>query len=313
MTSSSPAGPPLISVVIPAYNAGRYITQSLGSVAGQEGDFRLELIVVDDGSSDDTQEKALAFPSVRLIAQENAGPSAARNRGIAAAQGELIAFLDADDLWTEGKLAAQMAVFQARPELGLVFGDCQRFDDSGPIAEPFFQEAGLDEAFWGDPIEVIDPYAKLFWVNYVPTGAVLLRKTALEVAGTFDESMRYVEDLDLWFRVALHCRVGYTPFLCQLKRQHSENVSNDTRVMSVAYADVIDKQRRLFGDVIKQRRVPMSRVAYRYCITGDQYERAGQKGEARRWYLKALRTSPSLRAAYYLLRTFWTTAGSRAA
>jgi glycosyltransferase involved in cell wall biosynthesis len=304
----------LVSVVIPAFNAGRYITESLRSVAAQQGDFRLEIIVVDDGSEDDTVERALALPGVRLIRQQNAGPSAARNRGIAASSGSLVAFLDADDLWTEGKLAAQLKVFRAYPNLGLVFGDCRQFDDSGPLSESFFQEAGLDEAFWGDPMRVIDPYAKLYHLNYIPTGAALIRKDALRVTGTFDESMRYVEDMDLWFRIAMHFEIGYTTHLCQLKRQHAENVSNDTRVMDLGYVAAIDKQHRLYGDLIKRRRIPLAaRTAYKYCIIGDSCERAGNTREARHWYLRALRTAPSLRPIYYLTRTLWSAPDDSAA
>jgi glycosyltransferase involved in cell wall biosynthesis len=96
---------PLISVVIPAYNAGEHLRETLASALGQQGPFTLDTIVVDDGSSDDTRAQVESMPGVRLIRQANAGPSAARNRGIAAARGELVALLDADDLWMPGKLA----------------------------------------------------------------------------------------------------------------------------------------------------------------------------------------------------------------
>jgi glycosyltransferase involved in cell wall biosynthesis len=276
----------------------------------QQGDFHLEVIVVDDGSRDDTREKVLAFPGVRLVVQENAGPSAARNRGIAVACGDLVAFLDADDLWTEGKLAAQLALFQARPTLGMVFGDCQRFDENGPLSDSFFQESGLDEAFWGDPLEVIDPYAKLFRLNYIPTGSAVVRRDALRVTGIFDESMRYVEDMDLWFRIAMHFRIGYTRHLCQLKRQHGDNVSNDGLVMARAYRDVIAKQRRLYGKLIKRRHIPIGpAVAYKYCVVGDRCERAGRRSEARAWYRRAFREHPSPKPLFYLVRSLWGTPG----
>jgi glycosyltransferase involved in cell wall biosynthesis len=304
-----PATEPLISVVLPAYNAGRYIAEALDSVTAQQGPFRTEILVVDDGSTDDTRERVARFPAVRLITQANAGPSAARNRGIAAAMGEYVAFLDADDLWTEGKLAAQMAVFRAHPNLGLVFGDCRRFDADGPEPRTFFEESGLGPAFFGDPVLVRDAYAKLFNLNYVPTGAAVVRREALRITGLFDESMRYVEDMDLWFRLAMHFGVGYTTRLCELKRQHGDNVSNNTRIMDAAYFEVIAKQRRLYGRAIKRLRIPLrQRLAFKYCVVGDRCERAGRKAEARGWYLKGLRTHPSVRPAYYLLRTLWSRA-----
>jgi glycosyltransferase involved in cell wall biosynthesis len=297
---------PLVSVIIPAYNAALHIRECIESVQAQKGDFRTEIIVVDDGSTDDTRKQVELAGGARLISQRNAGPSAARNRGIAAAEGEYVAFLDADDLWTPDKLAVQMAIFRDHPNLVLVFGDCQRFDSSGPLAKPFFEEAGLSGDFWGDPVLVRDPYAKLFHLNYIPTGAVVVRKQALRVSGTFDESLRYVEDMDLWFRVAMYFRLGYTRHLCQLKRQHGDNVSNDTKVMDLGYLDVIEKQRRLYGRQIKQMGIALKqRLAYKLCLMGDRCERDGRRNEARSWYFKALRSHPSLRPAYYLLRTLW--------
>ena len=297
---------PLVSVIIPAFNATRYITESLNSIAAQRGGIPTEVIVVDDGSTDDTREKVCSFGGLRLIEQANAGPSAARNRGIAAAKGEYIAFLDADDLWTEDKLMVQMAIFRARPEVAMVIGDCQKFDENGPMQEAFFHEAGLDEAFWGDPVLVQDPYPKLFRINYVPTGSVVVRKSHLATAGLFDEQKRYVEDLDLWFRVAYHSPVAYTPHLCQLKRQHADCVSNNAEVMSLAHIQVLEEQRRLHGDLLQSRGIRLQpRFCLEYCLLGYRCEREGRMSEARRWYLKGLRAYPSLRPTYYLLRTLW--------
>ena len=297
---------PLVSAVVPAYNAGDHIEETLQSIAGQRIDFDTEIIVVDDGSTDDTRERVSAFGGARLIQQENAGPSAARNRGIQAARGPFVAFLDADDLWTPDKLATQMALFRAHPDLGLVFGDCRRFDSKGPLPVTFFAEAGLDREFWGDQVLVRDPYAKLFHINYVPTGSAVVRRRVLQASGGFDESMRQVEDLDLWFRIALRFPVGYTSHLCQLKRIRDQSLSSDDRIMDLAYEAVIGKQRRLFGEQIRRMGIPVGRrLAYKYCLMGDRCERSGHLDEARSWYWKGLRTRPSLRPAYYLLRTVW--------
>lgn len=301
----TPPRRPLVSAVIPAYNATRYITECLRSIADQEGDIAIEIIVVDDGSTDDTREKVRAFGGIRLVEQTNAGPSAARNRGIAQANGEFVAFLDSDDLWTKDKLSVQLGILASLPEAAMVFGDCQRFDDTGPIEEPFFVEAGLDEAFWGDPVLVKDRYLKLFRVNYVPTGSVVLRKSCLATAGAFDEKKRYVEDLDLWFRIAYHFPVAYTTHLCQLKRQHEQCVSNNAEAMSLAHIQVLEEQRRLHGDLLGSHGLRLEpRFCLEYCLLGDRCEREGRSAAARRWYLKGLRTYPSLRPAYYFLRTF---------
>lgn len=313
MTEHAPRRP-VVSVIIPAYNSARFITECLESVANQQSDIPLEVIVVDDGSSDDTRDKVRAFSGVRLLEQENAGPSAARNRGIAAASGAFIAFLDSDDLWTEDKLAVQMAVFRSHPEVSMTVGNCRRFNDSGPLNDSFFTEARLDQDFFGDPVLVRDAYLKLFRINYALTGGVIVRKDCFSRTGVFNESLHYVEDLDLWFRIALQFRIAYTPRLCLLRRHHGDNVSNDIVAMTLAHIDVLKAQRRLHGDLIEYHKIRLQpRFCLEYCLLGDRCEREGRMDEARSWYLKGLSAYPSLRPAYYILRSFWRTGTSRSA
>ncbi|NTU65476.1 MAG: glycosyltransferase family 2 protein, partial [Chloroflexi bacterium] len=121
--------PATISVVIPAFNASRYVDVCLDSVFCQSGDFDLEVIVVDDGSTDDTVFLLEQRAGVRLHRQAQRGPSAARNVGIAMASGEYVAFLDVDDLWPPGSLKSRFAVMLQNPDAGLAFGDCRQFDE----------------------------------------------------------------------------------------------------------------------------------------------------------------------------------------
>jgi glycosyltransferase involved in cell wall biosynthesis len=297
---------PTVSVIVPAYNAARYITDCLESISRQRGNIPLEIIVVDDGSTDGTRDKVDAFGRARLIKQENAGPSAARNRGIEEAAGDYVAFLDSDDLWAEDKLAVQMEIFRTHPEVALVFGNCLRFSDHGPLGEPFFLDSGLNESYWGDPVVVEDAYVKLFETNYIPTGSVVLRKSCLDACGMFDESKRYVEDLDLWLRIAFKFPIAFTKHVCQLKRQHEGCVSNDAELMTVAFIQVLEQQRKRHGDLLKAKGIHLRpRYAMEYCVLGYRCEREGRRAEARRWYSKALLTYPSARPAYYYLRSFW--------
>lgn len=118
---------PLLSCIVPVFNGERYLAEALDSIIAQ--DYRpMEIIVVDDGSTDGTAEVAARYgDAVTYLSQPNAGPAAARNTGIKAAKGEFIAFLDADDLWVTDKLERQFARFEARPELGVCVAHSQNF------------------------------------------------------------------------------------------------------------------------------------------------------------------------------------------
>ncbi len=183
---------PLVSVVIPAHNAVGTIGRALRSVAAQDYP-AVEVIVVDDGSWDETLFAAVeASPDVRWIRQPNAGVSAARNTGIREARGEYIAFLDADDEWTDpGKTALQAEILQRDPEVGLVFSRMEDVDTdgrtrgvkpAGPIGRDF--RGLLEEG------------------GHLPTSTVMVRRRCFETAGLFDERLRVYEDFDMWIRIA---------------------------------------------------------------------------------------------------------------
>jgi glycosyltransferase involved in cell wall biosynthesis len=126
----------LVSVVIPAWNCAAFLGEAIASVLVQEGG-PVEAVVVDDGSTDETAAVAAGFGEpVRVLRQAHAGSSAARNRGVAAARGGLLAFLDADDVWPPGKLSLQRAALDADPTLDMVFGHAVEFNDAGEEALP---------------------------------------------------------------------------------------------------------------------------------------------------------------------------------
>ena len=191
------AVPPLVSVVIPAWNAQWCVGRAIRSVLDQDiAD--LEIIVVDDGSNDDTAGVAAAFGApVRLIRQDNGGMSHARNTGIHAARGRYLAFLDADDQWLPGKLAQQLAVLQARPTLAFVAGTAR-----------FETPDGAPCGYWGDPgatiaqqrelADIFDSHAAV-WGG---ASTVLARRTDVLAVGAFDATLFGAEDTDLWVRLA---------------------------------------------------------------------------------------------------------------
>ena len=190
----------LVSVIMPAYNAGRHVAESVRSVQAQTH-AAWELVVVDDGSTDDTGEvvRRLAEEDarVRYVRRPNGGQGAARNTGLGEARGRLVAFLDADDLWLPEKLEAQLAVLK-RAGVDLVYTDGHIFSEEGDVSP--------DEQFRILPGEArgVEMYRTLFDSNRVATLSVLVRREALDAVGLFDENRAYqnCEDYDLWLRLA---------------------------------------------------------------------------------------------------------------
>jgi len=193
---------PQVSVIIPAYNAAGSIGEALASVLAQTfTDY--EVIVVDDGSTDDTAEVVgnIGRDEISLIRQENGGPGSARNTGIRASRGRLIAFLDADDRWLPHKLEAQVAYFHAYPQTGLLHtATTGRPGDASSVA-----------VFDSHPRPPRHVFCELFHTDYViATLTVMVRRDVLDSVGLFDERREvHVEDWDLWLRIAASYPVGY--------------------------------------------------------------------------------------------------------
>ncbi len=180
-----------ISTIIPAYNAAKFIRQSVTSALAQQG-VDHEVIVVDDGSLDGTWEALAPFGSaIRKVRQANAGPSPSRNHGARLATGEWLAFLDADDEWLPNKLARQLALADA--QTGMVYTDILNFGHCPHVTERFSDIVPLWEG---------DIFERLLVGNFVPTSSVMIRKDWFDRLGGFDESLRVCEDWDLWLRYA---------------------------------------------------------------------------------------------------------------
>jgi glycosyltransferase involved in cell wall biosynthesis len=196
-----------ISVVIPAFNAEPYLGQAIRSVLDQ-GIAGIEVVVIDDGSTDGSSEVARGFGTrVALTRQANAGIGAARNAGVERSTGDLLALLDADDVWPAGSLASRLAVLNADPEIDGVFGAVQEFHDGGLDLPP---QAG--------PI----------------AGALLIRREKHEAVGRFDETLTVGEFID-WMARAQDARLRFAsiPDVVLRRRLHTTNtgiVRSDARV-----------------------------------------------------------------------------------
>jgi len=204
---------PKVSVVIPTFNRSTYVCQAIDSVLAQSLQ-DLEIIVVDDGSTDDTVDRLAAYENrVRTIQQRNAGPAMARNRGVISAAGEYVAFLDSDDLFYPDKLEKQVNFMEEHPELGFSCTDYSQ----GPALQD--QRRGVMEL---RGIEPGDLFSHLCRRNVVCTVTVLARREELGSAGLFDPTLRASEDFDLWMRLAYFRRGAYLPDILTHVRDHPE-------------------------------------------------------------------------------------------
>jgi glycosyltransferase involved in cell wall biosynthesis len=187
---------PRVSAIIPTYNRAGIIEEAVDSVLAQDyTDF--ELIVVDDGSTDNTSEVLARYgDNVRVLFQENKGVSAARNRGIAEASGKLIAFLDSDDLWLPQKLSTQVEFFHQRPD-ALICQTEEVWVRNGIRVNPkqrHTKPSGM----------IFEPSLELCLVS---PSAVMIRRDLLDTTGNFDETLPACEDYDLWLRISCRCPV----------------------------------------------------------------------------------------------------------
>ncbi|HXQ69951.1 MAG TPA: glycosyltransferase family A protein [Pyrinomonadaceae bacterium] len=212
---------PLVSVIIPVFNGERFLREAVQSVLDQRHS-SLEIIIVDDGSTDGTATVARSLSeTVRYLHQTNQGPAAARNRGIEQARGGLLAFADADDLWPSTKLELQLSYLIRDPKIDIVLG--------------LVQQVRLSEAADG-PEEFAEP---AFSVNL---GSAIIRKFVFERVGLFDETMRYSEDVD-WFMRAREAgaEIKTIDAVTLLYRQHEQNM---TRGKSTSELNVLKALKR---------------------------------------------------------------------
>ena len=199
---------PLVSVIIPVYNGARYLGAALESVFAQT--YReFEVIVVDDGSTDESGVIAQGFPDVRYLQQTNQGVAAARNHGLEAARGDFVAFLDQDDLWTPDKLKLQVEYLLSHPDVGYTLTQQKYFLDPGGTLPAWFRKELFDSVHTG-------------WV----LGTLVVRRTIFEQVGNFATGYSAANDSDWFFRAkAAGIPMAVMPELLLLKRIHDANDS----------------------------------------------------------------------------------------
>lgn len=193
---------PLVSVVVPTHNRAELLLKALGSIYGQVGigeQFEMEVIVVDDASSDETQEIVGEYPGVRYIRlARNRGEAGARNAGIEASTGKYVTFLDDDDVWLPHKLSIQVPVLEANPEIGVVYSQNIIRDEDKDVTWP---DAGRAPSGY-----VFEDFLKR---EFISMNAVLVRREAFDKSGLFDEDLPTMTHYDMFLRLAFHVRFAF--------------------------------------------------------------------------------------------------------
>jgi glycosyltransferase involved in cell wall biosynthesis len=276
---------PVVTVVIPAFNAERYIGEALASIRGQIQD--VEVLVVDDGSTDGTVKAAEAFAGafeLTVLRQTNAGPSAARNLGIRRARGRYCAFLDSDDLMLPGRLAAQADLLDREAEMGLVYSDLMTFDERGVVHR-------TRRAF-SDPRggKVLN---RLLLDNFITTSTVMAPTARLIEVGLFSEARRVSEDFELWLRMAARWDVGFIDRPLVQYRSRPGSLSGDKLATARCALDVVETFWREHPDH-RDRHPGVYRhsLAAHLAVAGSTAVGRGSRGAALGYLLRSLRRDP---------------------
>ena len=247
---------PTVDIIIPAYNAARYLATALDSVVAQTyTDWRI--LLVDDGSTDNTPEILAPYreqlgDKLQYIPQPNGGLPAARNRALRESTAEFLALLDADDVWLPDRLEKTMLRFRERPQAGLAYGFVITIDPAGRQLETFATRAPVSEGFLAPQI-----YMRLI---DLPCPSITFRRTCIDTVGFFDENLKATEDRDLCLRIALRFEVILVPHIIAFYRTSPASMSTDPERMLRAQLQFVEKHFGAPGCGRLQRRIALSRI-----------------------------------------------------
>jgi glycosyltransferase involved in cell wall biosynthesis len=228
---------PLISVIIPCYNQARFLGAAIESVLSQSWSHR-EIIVINDGSTDNTSEVASHYPEVIFLDEKNQGRSAARNHAVNSSHGEYLVFLDADDLLMPDALTEGLNFMQQHPECGLVYGRYRLIEEDGnPIDCVPDQQLGEH------------CYYELLRRNCIGMmGTVLWRRDVFEETGGFNPQRQACEDYDLYLKIARHYPIKHHSYLTALYRQYKETPTLNARILLKAQEKLFAEQKPYIKD-----------------------------------------------------------------
>ncbi|WP_419663486.1 glycosyl transferase, family II [Desulfosarcina variabilis str. Montpellier] len=282
---------PIVSVVVTCYNYGHFLAACLNSVLSQT--FKeIEVIVVDDGSTDDSEQVAIPFlkdERVRYIKQKNGGQANAKNRGIREAKGEFIAFLDADDQWDKCKIEKQLPLFEDT-SVGVVYSIHRFVDEAG---QPVMRQKRRRTM---KPRKgKVTQY--LFIDNFIPFSSTVVRSDCFNRLGVFDESLAMGIDWDLWLRFSTRYLFDYVDEPLLIYRiGHSGQMSKNVLKRQSCSDRIMDKFRRAYPKEVNAS-TDRKAMAFTYCNRGE-YFRHESLILSTSYYIKSLNIHPLWIPAY---------------
>lgn len=326
-----------VSVVIPVYNCERYVARAVQSALDQEYP-AAEVIVVDDGSSDRTVDALEVYRDrIRLVQQNNAGVAAARNTGLRVAQGDYIAFLDADDWWEPSHLKVQFAAFEKFPGAGMVFSNFSVVDADGQAVMPsgirwkyralqepdstswnrlFSKSASIAGQFRGTGGPVVHAYCGdmlecLFRGNFVNTSSVLLKREVVEQIGDFDRTLDTEEDYEYWLRVSAEWPLIYIDAPLVVFRLNPGQLTRGDqigRIVSNALK-VVERVGSRYSDRLARLGI-RHRLAQLHLTLGVIALRNGRNADAQEQLIRCLRYRPWQMLALAMYGMAWLPSGT---
>lgn len=306
-----------VSVIIPTYNSGAYIKETLLSVLLQEyQDF--EIIVVDDASTDTTAEIIATLDSDKInyicLPENHGGPSHARNVGIKNACGEYIVLCDSDDLMLPGRIDSVVYHMDNHPEVGMVCTDAVKFDavngDYGcnhMNAMDYSRFNDLKTQCVDGDFYIVDKkqaYSCLFYENYILTSSVTIRRKVFDEVGYFDESLANAEDWELWFRISRSYDLGYLDQICVRYRLREGSISTRAaHIQGINNIRVLHKRIELnLDDTLRKQANRL--ISIFYADIGYSFRCENQMQLSREYYLKSLNAKPSWKVFVHWLISF---------
>lgn len=282
-----------ISVIIPTYNSAKYIKDTIESVLNQTYK-DLEIIVVDDGSTDNTKDIVSKY-QVKYIYQENKGPAAARNRGIKEAQGEYIAFLDSDDVWMVEKLEKQMAIFE-NSTYAMIYCDMSHKVNEKIVHKSYLKEKGYRGPGSGDIHE------RLLKENFIFTPTVLVKKEVLKKTGYFDESYKICEDYKMWLTIAKKYQIAFLDEVLVIRTRNSLNITKDEYLFITSGIRLFEELMNSNGYDNETNKIIQDEYYKRFFELGYYYWNKGNMILARKNFFKASKCkSNSFKSLFYII------------